>query len=107
MYARQAKHSFEYVYRRKSKLKLSGNFNDSNPDGAHILSFPALVDMLNKDFEKLDAQSYFDIHFHSYDTSCHVCEVPYKYIIRLEARIHSIFSFVQEIFEIFNNIRLT
>ena len=60
MYARQAKHSFELIYRKKSKLELNGKFNNSNPDDVHILSFSAVINMLNNDFKKLDAQPSLD-----------------------------------------------
>ena len=33
---------------------MNGKFNESVSDGVHMLSFPALVDMLIKDFSTLD-----------------------------------------------------
>ena len=35
-------------------------------------------------FEKDKSSSSLDIHFHSYDASCFVCDLPYQYIIKLE-----------------------
>ena len=82
-YARKAKDSLRRIYERNIP-QMRGHFNDSNSDGIHMLSFPALVDMLIKDFERLDQATQFDIHFHSYKKSCYVCDIPYKYIVRLE-----------------------
>ena len=52
-YARKAKDSLRRIYERNIP-QMKGHFNDTNSDGIHMLSFPALVDMLIKDFERLD-----------------------------------------------------
>jgi len=81
-YAKKAKETMKRIYQRVPNM--NGKFNESVSDGVHMLSFPALVDMLIKDFSTLDKQSQFDIHFHSYERSCFICDIPYKYIVRLE-----------------------
>ena len=41
--------------------------------------------MLNADTETLEQlPSVVDIHFKSYDSLCHICDLPYKYIVKLE-----------------------
>lgn len=54
-------------------------------DDIHMVPFEHLVDILIKEFQVLDkSSSSLDIHFHSYEASCFVCDLPYKYIIKLE-----------------------
>ena len=61
---------------------LSWSFNDTKTD--RMMDFSNFVHMINRDFPILDRSPYFDIHFMSYDSLCHLCDLPYKYIIRLE-----------------------
>ena len=49
-----------------------------------MMDFSNFVQMINRDFPILDRSAYFDIHFKSYDSLCHLCYLPYKYIVRLE-----------------------
>ena len=64
--------------------RMNGKWNGSSHDPEHMIPFVNFASMLIKDFPTLDASNMFDIHFHSYDRSCFICDIPYQYIVKLE-----------------------
>ena len=64
--------------------RMNGKWNGSSSDPEHMIPFVNFASMLVKDFSTLDGSNLFDIHFHSYDRSCFICDIPYQYIVKLE-----------------------
>ena len=64
--------------------RMNGKWNSSSSDPEHMIPFVNFASMLIKDFPILDGSNLFDIHFHSYDRSCFICDIPYQYIVKLE-----------------------
>lgn len=85
-YSQKVVNKFHFAYEKyKSNLtSFTWSFDHSN-DTSHMMPFTNLVDMLNADTVTLEQlPSVVDIHFKSYDSLCHICDLPYKFIVKLE-----------------------
>ena len=67
VYARKAKEAMRGIYTRMQN-HMKGKFNDQT-DGIHMLSFPALVNMLINDFDTLDKEWGFYLVFDRFSAS--------------------------------------
>lgn len=82
-YSLQALSRMRTIYEHAGS-NMNGKWNGSSSDPEHMIPFPNFASMLIKDFATLDGSNLFDIHFHSYDRSCFICDIPYQYIVKLE-----------------------
>jgi len=93
-----------YTYNSPELNKnLTWLFNQTT-DSSHMMPFTNFVDMLNADFDSLESipGERLDIHFKSYKNLCHICDVPYKYIVRLETLAED-YQFLMRMFGFWEN----